>query len=327
MIVWLASYPRSGNTLLRQILKGCFQVDSYESLGPPRGSPSAPAACTTAARQRWGHLETSEDRCTFYERASHSPALFFVKTHEQPPDAQKAIYVVRDGRLVQESFLSFQQHYHPGSSSFLSLLCSDHPFGDWSSHYRRWQARPGAQTLVVRFDELADSSPELVARLGEFIGHRGPVREWHNPHRYLRQTLPELIGEGRTHWQRNDLWTDLALGLFYTWHGSLLIELEYATPEEVGRHAFSEGSDGSRLAAFLRGLVARRWETQRVCDERLDLIQFLQRVCEERLELIHRLEGTCAERLDTIQRLKEICGERGEVINRLDAACRQRAVA
>jgi hypothetical protein len=29
MIVWLASYPRSGNTLLRTILKRCLDLDSY----------------------------------------------------------------------------------------------------------------------------------------------------------------------------------------------------------------------------------------------------------------------------------------------------------
>ena len=34
MIVWLASYPRSGNTLLRQVLKRCFGLDSYEAPGP-----------------------------------------------------------------------------------------------------------------------------------------------------------------------------------------------------------------------------------------------------------------------------------------------------
>ncbi len=32
MINWLASYPRSGNTLLRTILKTCFGLMSYDSM-------------------------------------------------------------------------------------------------------------------------------------------------------------------------------------------------------------------------------------------------------------------------------------------------------
>src|SRR5262249_38743574 len=31
MIVWLASYPRSGNTLLRQVLHQCFGLSSFEA--------------------------------------------------------------------------------------------------------------------------------------------------------------------------------------------------------------------------------------------------------------------------------------------------------
>jgi len=29
MIIWLASYPRSGNTLLRTVIKSCMGIDSY----------------------------------------------------------------------------------------------------------------------------------------------------------------------------------------------------------------------------------------------------------------------------------------------------------
>ena len=181
MIIWLASYPRSGNTLLRQILKGCFRRDSHESLGGRGPAPSLPDTPRAEASHLWGHLETAEEPRAFYDRASRSEDTFFVKTHEFPSDGQRAIYVVRDGRLALDSFVAFQQRYHPRSSSLLSLVCGDHLFGDWSDHFRRWQTRPGGQTLLVRFEELVSCNEELLERLREFIGHRGSVRRWESP--------------------------------------------------------------------------------------------------------------------------------------------------
>ena len=42
MLVWLASYPRSGNTLLRQVLKRCFDLTSCEGLEPVPAAFRAP---------------------------------------------------------------------------------------------------------------------------------------------------------------------------------------------------------------------------------------------------------------------------------------------
>src|SRR5215475_2275599 len=99
MIVWLASYPRSGNTLLRQVLKCCFDRESYEDLGPVAGGAPSPWKETDVpgeVRALWGHRESNEDRATFYERCTRSAEVVFVKTHDVPLDEQKAIYIVRD---------------------------------------------------------------------------------------------------------------------------------------------------------------------------------------------------------------------------------------
>src|SRR3954464_8946304 len=97
MIVWLASYPRSGNTLLRQVIKKCLGLHSFESVGRLKHEyddrdPTWKEVC--------GSLQNREDREAFYPRATNSAETVLVKTHEPPLDAQKAIYVVRDGRLA-----------------------------------------------------------------------------------------------------------------------------------------------------------------------------------------------------------------------------------
>ena len=46
MLVWLASYPRSGNHLLRTLLKRCFDLGSFASAG--RGRIESVAVVTQA---------------------------------------------------------------------------------------------------------------------------------------------------------------------------------------------------------------------------------------------------------------------------------------
>src|SRR5262249_16232902 len=89
MIVWLASYPRSGNTFLRVALHALYGVPTYsvyddddpvaQRAGPALlASPPSPAP-PPAMRD--------------------SPGTHFVKTHKRrKPDGCPAIYLVRDGR-------------------------------------------------------------------------------------------------------------------------------------------------------------------------------------------------------------------------------------
>jgi hypothetical protein len=330
MIVWLASYPRSGNTLLRQVLKCCFDRESYEDLGPVAAEAPGPWKDTEVpgdVRALWGHRESSEDRDTFYERCTQSAEVVFVKTHESPSDDQKAIYIIRDGRLALESFVAFQDHYHPGDSTCQSLLFGDHRFGSWSDHYRRWLERSDGQTLVVRFEELVEASPDLLARLAQFIGHDGPVQPWVNPQARLRQAQPAFYREGRAAWNRGPLWTDFNLKLFFSLHGRTMVELGYADQADVERHAFPADSCEGGLIEFSRGVTARRWELQRECDLREACSRGLKQTCEDRLALIHDLEQTCAERLDLIHRLSDECEQRLQLLHQQRASLEPAAKA
>jgi hypothetical protein len=149
-----------------------------------------------------GSLETSEDREAFYRRATHSRETFLVKTHEPPLDAQKAIHVVRDGRLALASFARFQELVDPGNAGLCSLLFGHPAFGNWTSHYRAWQGRRRGEVLLVRFEGPVACPRGLLERLAGFLGHRGPVRDWENPQRHLQEALPEFFGEGRVRWER-----------------------------------------------------------------------------------------------------------------------------
>ena len=297
MLVWLASYPRSGNTLLRDVLKSCFGLASGDEPGPAGDRPQISAPQHWRASASCPGEGAPED---FYRWALSAPEPVLVKTHHPPRDTEKAIYVVRDGRLVVRSFAAFQDAYHPGTTTPDALIVGDHVYGEWTGHYRAWRARPG-ETLVVRFEELVGAGPVLLARLGSFLGVPGPVRPWENPHAELRTQDPTFFGPGDRVWVPDAFWTSERLRAFYTLHGQLLTELGYADADQVAAGAYPPGSREEARLRQAFSLAARARELQRVCDERLAEIGRLKCVCDERLaeiEFVTREAEARSELLD-----------------------------
>lgn len=71
-------------------------------------------------------------------------------------------------------------------------------------------------------------------------------------------------------------------------------------------------------STFVAELKGRNAELQRICDERLEVIEGLKRTSDERLKVIEGLERACDERLKVIESLKRTCDERLKVIEGLE---------
>jgi hypothetical protein len=289
MLVWLASYPRSGNTLLRQVLKSCFDLNSCEGLEQVPEQFRVPDGVRD---EFYGSYFLDGEPAEFYQQARASAELVLIKSHQLPRDGAKAIYVVRDGRLALKSYVKYQDTYHAGTSSFESLLLGDNAYGEWASHYRAWAAR-GGETLAIRFEELVNAGPELLARIGAFLGVGGPVRPWVNPKETLRARDPAFFGTGHTAWAPDPFWTEARLRQFYTLHGALVAELGYATADEVRAGAYPADSDEARLLHFAHALVARRDALQAECDARAEALARTKAMADAS---IAELEAVCAER-------------------------------
>lgn len=92
MIVWLASFPRSGNTFFRIALHRLYQVPTYVVYD-----------VDGVAEQIGTDLMDARDRPGTLDEMRASPEVHFVKTHRQRDDpsvaeADRAICLVRDGR-------------------------------------------------------------------------------------------------------------------------------------------------------------------------------------------------------------------------------------
>lgn len=167
MIIWLASYPRSGNTALRTILYHAFGINTY-SLYDDKGDIGS----RRALRETVGHASHFLDQQEFYAQASTSSETYFVKTHDAPQDDAKAIYVVRDGRAAAVSYFHYLKNFSPENSSRLLLkdvILGNCNFGSWSEHFLAWSPQQRPNTLLINFDDITDRPARVVESVANFI--------------------------------------------------------------------------------------------------------------------------------------------------------------
>ena len=160
MIVWIASFPRSGNTFLRIVLNRLYGVRTsvvYDFDGvADRLGPS---------------LVGFEERPGTFAAMRESPDLQLVKTHrpcdELVEDGDKAICLVRDGRDCLVSWA--RQRTEDGARCFadelrdLIFLPAGRGAGQWGRNVLSWlqPAQPGR--IVLAYQELI-SAPAAAAQ-------------------------------------------------------------------------------------------------------------------------------------------------------------------
>lgn len=154
-IIWLASYPRSGNTLLRTVLWHCFGLRSA-SIHPND------LYGNKVIENYVGHIEHDPDGKIRFPPNT----LPLVKTHEPPPDMNPAIYVVRDGRAASVSLWRFYGEQYP----LEAIIEGQHHFGTWSGHVASWKPWERPNTLLIRYEEMTGNLPHVIEQISTFLG-------------------------------------------------------------------------------------------------------------------------------------------------------------
>jgi hypothetical protein len=291
LIIWLASFPRSGNTLLRQVLSGALGLGSYsDEPGDEDISKQLADVSHTV-----GLLEIKESWKDFYKRATQSDEVFLVKTHRPPTDNQPAIYVIRDGR---KALLSYE-HYHRRCTpsprpDLLGLVLGMDYYGGWTEHFQRW-VNGRRDTLVVGFEELVNPTPETLLKLAEFTRSKSIPSAWNNPFDQLQARNPGFFREGRVTWEPPLDWTPWINSVYMHLHGDLMLQRGYVEALEVESARNAVGEDVSTLLSIISDLIRDRTDLRSVCDDRLAVIDGLKAACDERLGIIEsfsrRLSG------------------------------------
>ena len=239
--VWLASYPRSGNTLLRTILHHCFGLPSTSVYAGDLGGNRALEAMV-------GHFEgpVPPPGCP-------PDAPLLVKTHRRPSDDAPAIYVVRDGRAAAVSLWEFYGRRFP----LRALIVGGGPHQTWSEHLAAWRpwARPG--TLLLRYEELTGDLPGALPKLAAYLGR--PVLSDRIPARTDLAALGgRWIGE-YSDWRAKASVRDMRL--FGIVNGVAMARLGYPLDDGNGVPGAGRGAAASarlaRLDALYTALVWR----------------------------------------------------------------------
>jgi glycosyltransferase involved in cell wall biosynthesis len=243
MITWLATYPRSGNALLRAILHQTMGLEAYAN--PEYLMAGAQLAASVRLYNEAGSKPIQEPWKEFYLRHRESRDCILVKTHERREDSMPAIYVVRDGRKALYSYYNYYRTLPcpeklPG---LLELVLGGDWFGSWSAHYAAWHSASHPRLLTVRFEELADADDAVLRRLADFLGYEGEIRPWRNP-----------LGKAGEHrnvsgdWVRPPEWNERVDRAFWAVQGELMEALGYGRPGEIPRQSVEEKSEWLNLA-------------------------------------------------------------------------------
>ncbi|MEX0922338.1 MAG: sulfotransferase domain-containing protein [Rhodovibrionaceae bacterium] len=199
-LLWLASYPKSGNTWLRLFLLTLLR------------DPPAPLSINDVTK-----LTVADHRRSDYERLSGKsyedlsweeiarlrprlhqelttvhPNPVMIKTHAvladhygapliTPQATAAAIYVVRNPLDIVASLANHAGMDLDQTIEFMakeeSLLGDGEkylpsPVASWSTHVKSWTVRPHPQLLVLRYEDMAENAEETFTKVAQFLNLR-----------------------------------------------------------------------------------------------------------------------------------------------------------
>ena len=205
MIIWIASYPKSGNTYIRSFIaayyfskKGKFDFDLLLNI---LQFPSI----KFSKKNIYSEKEASENWIFNQNQFFKKNKINFIKTHNSLEKFNSnqftsgnqtlgAIYIVRDPRnlitsLMHHYSLDYDEAYSKLINENASLLekpkDNDHSnftfLGSWSNHYTSWKNAIDFKTLFIKYEDLEYNKYETFKKIIEFIndlkGDKSSVNE------------------------------------------------------------------------------------------------------------------------------------------------------
>lgn len=228
MILWVASFPRSGNTMLRILLQQVFSLGSYCKY--KSGNPNPNASWKNMGFKTLAWPEPTWKKT--YDVLRQSGELCPVRTHDGETDGAKTIYIVRDGRSVLYSYYHFLQDLAGKKKVTLKKVISGRiGYGSWSQHLQQWDPFNRPDTLMVRYEDVLATPDKEIQRIEAFLGvsavaaWENRFEEWHTAHpRFFRKGSPVPPTEE---------FSPAETELFWKHHGEWMNRLGYGNSVEI----------------------------------------------------------------------------------------------
>jgi len=197
-IVWLASYPKSGNTWLRAFLANLIAnrstpvaLDELPRYGDLESRPDLFGKLAGRPSTELDLARICELRPQVHaEIAAAAPKTVFVKTHNlagiqdghplhNPTVTAGAIYVVRNPLDVA---ISMSHHFGISLDEAIMYLGNDSAasennelfvtefLGSWSRHVKSWSEFDNDRILVPRYEDLLDKPAKWFGKVARMVG-------------------------------------------------------------------------------------------------------------------------------------------------------------
>tara|TARA_Y100000590_G_scaffold309050_1_gene348925 strand:- start:4280 stop:5131 length:852 start_codon:yes stop_codon:yes gene_type:complete len=193
MIIWIASYPKSGNTYLRSFIssyffskKGKFEFDLLMNI------LQFPSIKFTK-KNLYSELEASQNWIYNQNQFFEKKKINFIKTHNSlceytgnkfttKNETIGAIYIVRDPRnLITSLTHHYSLSYDEALKKMMDENCSllekssdnDHSnftfISSWSNHYKSWKNSKEFEILFIKYEDLERYKNETFRKIVLFI--------------------------------------------------------------------------------------------------------------------------------------------------------------
>ena len=196
MIIWLASYPKSGNTWMRALLSSYLfekhhkkDTDVFSKMQLIKSFPAKKAfsGIVNENNLKKNKFEAFKHFITAQEKINEDPKLHIIKTHNfcgainghnftNKENTIGVIYIVRDPRsaavsyahhagvsydksvdiMLNEQRIVFYDNYYPEARS------------SWKTHLLSWAKFPSPR-LVIRYEDLLKDTPGILKTTIIFI--------------------------------------------------------------------------------------------------------------------------------------------------------------
>ena len=196
MIIWIASYPKSGNTWIRSLLStylysndGNFKFQLLKNIlkFPSKKKLEYFTKDFSDIKKISEYWIAAQDRINLYNENKS----LFLKTHSalcalennsftNKRNTQAVIYVVRDPRNV---VTSISNHYSSNAEEAYNFMTNNNKMitmggedlgicemlGSWSQHYKSWKNIQFAPILTIKYEDLINDTVNSLTKIINFL--------------------------------------------------------------------------------------------------------------------------------------------------------------
>ena len=201
MIIWLASYPKSGNTWVRSLLSayyyskdGNFSFDLLKNIGlyPQKKYFDIKIDKPGEINSYWdiSQKKIISNKKKIFLKTHNSLIALNGKNFTKPEYTLGIIYIVRDPRNV---LTSLKNHYDLDYEKSLNFMLNEkkyiydirekndysdfHFLSSWSNHYKSWINNNLFKKIVIKYEDLEKDAYQTLKILINYINDLCEVNE------------------------------------------------------------------------------------------------------------------------------------------------------